>query len=93
MNANDFREDLKPTRGQLAEIAREWTRLAGELFPETRVGATELLLRLRTTETPVPAPEALAAAPRPANVAESSVDASRAAASRVRVFERSASKP
>jgi hypothetical protein len=62
MNGDDFRTDLEPTRGQLAHIAREWTRIAGEAFPTTRYEATELLLRLRRTPTPDPAPEPRSAA-------------------------------
>lgn len=86
MNANDFREDLNPTRGQHEQIAREFARLAGEPYPATRVSATELLLRLRTTPTPDPAPEPAPAAPAPASARESAalrsaaVSASRAAA-------------
>lgn len=89
MRSDDFREDLAPTRGQLAEIAREWTRLAGEEWPETRVAASELLLRLKTSPTPDPASEHLAAAQRALHVAQSAVDNGQAPG-RVRLRDRGA---
>jgi hypothetical protein len=88
VNANDFREDLKPTRGQHEQIARELARLACEPYPATRVEATEFLLRLKTAPTPDPAAEDPAAAPRPLHADEARGETAPATASRVRVRDR-----
>lgn len=90
MNTNDFRDDLKPTRGQHEQIAREFARLARETYPGTRVEATELVLRLKTTQTPDHAAQPAAAASEYLHAAESSRNASRAAAAADRVRGRSA---
>lgn len=67
MHVDDFREDLKPSRGQWEQIAREMCRVAGEAAPSSRLGATNLLLRLRESDPPDPAPDPAAAAPTPAS--------------------------
>lgn len=52
MHVNDFRDDLTPTRAQLARIVTEFARLAGEPDPTSRRSATELLLRLEASDSP-----------------------------------------
>lgn len=85
MHVNDFRDDLKPTRGQWEQIARAWCEYAGEAIPGTRLEATELLLRLRETDPAATTPETAPAAQRPAGAPESPAQASRTAAGPIRL--------
>lgn len=73
MNAKDFSAELAVTRGQHEQIARGFARVFGEPYPENRVQATELLLRLSETPDPAEPPaEASAAAQGARNRAETS---------------------
>lgn len=83
MNVNDFREDLKPTRGQWERIARQWCRVAGEPEPRTRLEATELALRLERSDTPDSTSDPVAGRQAPASAREGTIPA--AAADRVRI--------
>lgn len=65
MNAKDFSEELRPTRGQWEAIAHQWCRVAGEPIPKTRLEATELVLRLERSDAGDPPPEGAAAPQRP----------------------------
>lgn len=62
MHVDDFREDLRPTRGQWEQIARAFCAASGEPEPATRLQATELLLRLRQADAPDTTPEGPGAA-------------------------------
>lgn len=49
MHADDFRDDLPPSRGQWQAIARHALDLLGIEQPESRAGATEALVRLKAS--------------------------------------------
>jgi len=61
---DDFRDDLPVSRGQWRALARCALDRLGETAPETRMDATELLVRFRrgadpdSRSTPAPAPVA-----------------------------------
>lgn len=72
MHANDFRDDLPVTRGQWEQLARGFCRFVDEPAPQTRLAATELLLRLQGSATPA---QASGTPQRPPSVAESPASA------------------
>lgn len=65
MHVNDFAEDRPPTLAQWRRLATELLALSGERAPTTRLAATELLLRVDTTE-PAAAPAAASNGAAPA---------------------------
>jgi hypothetical protein len=88
MNSDDFRDDLRPTRGQWEQIARGFCRAAGEAEPATRLEATELLLRLRATDPPDGTPEGVAAAQGAPDRVESTGSAAAAPVARISIGRR-----